>query len=302
MWIREPTAGSPFCTTSEVPLILTGLSVAPDSAARVQTLPLSYHFLLTYSTRSLSTMFVHRFARVASRAATRTTMAAPRQSFRRWYSSEPTAQKSSSWLYLTGAAAAGGLGFWYYTATGAPSAASKTFTPAKADYQAIYNEIADRLEEKDDYDDGSFGPVLLRLAWHASGTYDKVTGTGGSNGATMRFAPESDHGANAGLVAARDFLEPVKGTLRSLYICKSTFADKKQPSSRGSRTRTSGSWGAFAPSKRCKGRTSRTDLAVRTATWRHARRTAACRTRRRVLTISATSFTGWASTTRKSWR
>jgi cytochrome c peroxidase len=67
------------------------------------------------------------------------------------------------------------------------------------------------LEEKDDYDDGSYGPVLLRLAWHASGTYDKETGTGGSNGATMRFAPEADHGANAGLKAARDFLEPVKG-------------------------------------------------------------------------------------------
>lgn len=29
----------------------------------------------------------------------------------------------------------------------------------------------------------------------------------------MRFAPESDHGANAGLRAARDFLEPVKGRL-----------------------------------------------------------------------------------------
>ncbi len=40
--------------------------------------------------------------------------------------------------------------------------------------------------------------------------YDKETGTGGSNGATMRFAPEGDHGANAGLKAARDFLEPVK--------------------------------------------------------------------------------------------
>lgn len=46
--------------------------------------------------------------------------------------------------------------------------------------------------------------------------YDKETGTGGSNGATMRFAPEGDHGANAGLKAARDFLEPIKGT--SLFV------------------------------------------------------------------------------------
>lgn len=42
-------------------------------------------------------------------------------------------------------------------------------------------------------------------------SFDKETGTGGSNGATMRFAPEGDHGANAGLKAARDFLEPIKG-------------------------------------------------------------------------------------------
>jgi len=27
----------------------------------------------------------------------------------------------------------------------------------------------------------------------------------------MRFAPESEHGANSGLRAAREFLEPVKG-------------------------------------------------------------------------------------------
>jgi cytochrome c peroxidase len=38
------------------------------------------------------------------------------------------------------------------------------------DYQQVYDTIAKRLEEHDDYDDGSYGPVLLRLAWHASGT------------------------------------------------------------------------------------------------------------------------------------
>ena len=42
------------------------------------------------------------------------------------------------------------------------------------------------LTQNNSYDDGSYGPVLLRLAWHASGTYDKDTKTGGSNGATMR--------------------------------------------------------------------------------------------------------------------
>ncbi len=79
-----------------------------------------------------------------------------------------------------------------------------------ADYQAVYDAIAERLIEEDEYDDGSYGPVVLRLGWHASGTYDAETNTGGSNGATMRFAPEGEHGANSGLKNARDFLEPIK--------------------------------------------------------------------------------------------
>ena len=57
--------------------------------------------------------------------------------------------------------------------------------------------------------------------------YDKETGTGGSNGATMRFAPEGDHSANAGLKAARDFLEPIKGkaSLRSCSLQNSGFIE-----------------------------------------------------------------------------
>ena len=52
--------------------------------------------------------------------------------------------------------------------------------------------------------------MALRLAWHSAGTYNKYDGTGGSNGATMRFAPERDDDANAGLGIIRDLLEPVK--------------------------------------------------------------------------------------------
>ena len=87
------------------------------------------------------------------------------------------------------------------------------YKPTLEDYQTVYDEVAELLERDGDYDDGSYGPVLLRLAWHASGTYDKDTKTGGSSGATMRFAPESEHGANAGLKTARELLEGVKGTL-----------------------------------------------------------------------------------------
>ena len=53
-------------------------------------------------------------------------------------------------------------------------------------------------------------PMAVRLAWHASGTFDKSDGSGGSDGATMRFEPESTDGANAGLNIMRDLLLPVK--------------------------------------------------------------------------------------------
>lgn len=107
--------------------------------------------------------------------------------------------------------AGGGRAKWYVGAVAAGGAAGYYMLLQKSsvDYQKVYNDIAGILE-KEDYDDGSYGPVLLRLAWHASGTYDKKDGSGGSDGATMRFAPESDHGANAGLTIARNLLLKVK--------------------------------------------------------------------------------------------
>lgn len=54
-------------------------------------------------------------------------------------------------------------------------------------------------------------PMAIRLAWHASGTFDEREGTGGSGGATMRHdgGRESLDGANAGLGIERDILKPV---------------------------------------------------------------------------------------------
>lgn len=53
-------------------------------------------------------------------------------------------------------------------------------------------------------------PMGVRLAWHSAGTFDKSGGTGGTNGATMRFESEANDAANAGLGIARDMLLPVK--------------------------------------------------------------------------------------------
>ena len=56
---------------------------------------------------------------------------------------------------------------------------------SKPDYDAVRKAIADMLDVEE-YDDGSYGPLFVRLAWHASGTFDKATGIGGSHGASMR--------------------------------------------------------------------------------------------------------------------
>eukprot|EP00927_Polykrikos_kofoidii_P040456 TRINITY_DN3457_c0_g1_i3.p1 TRINITY_DN3457_c0_g1~~TRINITY_DN3457_c0_g1_i3.p1 ORF type:complete len:771 (-),score=127.48 TRINITY_DN3457_c0_g1_i3:255-2567(-) len=53
-------------------------------------------------------------------------------------------------------------------------------------------------------------PMAMRVAWHASGTWDERDGTGGSDGATMRFEPEFSDAANAGLTMMIDMLKPVK--------------------------------------------------------------------------------------------
>jgi cytochrome c peroxidase len=45
-----------------------------------------------------------------------------------------------------------------------------------ADYALVKQAVAALLEANPDYDDGSYGPLLVRLAWHTSGTYDKNTG------------------------------------------------------------------------------------------------------------------------------
>lgn len=94
------------------------------------------------------------------------------------------------------------------------SAQSTVLCAGDVDYKKVRVAIADLLEDKsgNNYDDNGinhFGPVFVRLAWHASGTYCKADGTGGSNGATMRFEPECSWGANAGLGLARDRLAPL---------------------------------------------------------------------------------------------
>lgn len=118
------------------------------------------------------------FRTTATRNGTRFAPVA-RQAFRqqsRGYTDEagPKSGGSSGWIFgLLGVAAISGGGYYYSQNYLGTDSVLKTgpFVPKFEDYQSVYNAVAKALEEKDDYDDGSYGPVLLRLAWHASGTY-----------------------------------------------------------------------------------------------------------------------------------
>jgi len=89
---------------------------------------------------------------------------------------------------------------------------AKAASPSNNLLKKVKTDIVSLIDtDMDQRDDGtSLIGTFVRLAWHCSGSYSAVDSTGGSNGARMRFSPEAIWGANAGLLVARDALEPIK--------------------------------------------------------------------------------------------
>lgn len=166
-------------------------------------------------------MFAGRFVKLSARF--KPCGLKPKQSrFMSGSSWTPKVQRAGVPAGLIGVGVSAALGYYLYkefnigsgesaSSSAAASTGSSKVAIQPAEYYAkVAKDIEELLESNPKYDDGSYGPLMVRLAWHASGTYDKKTGTGGSNGATMRFKPESTDGANAGLGIARDLLEKLK--------------------------------------------------------------------------------------------
>ncbi|WP_083915150.1 catalase/peroxidase HPI [Ilumatobacter nonamiensis] len=81
------------------------------------------------------------------------------------------------------------------------------------DYDALKQDITAVMTDSKDWwpaDFGHYGPLFVRMAWHAAGTYRVEDGRGGGNTGNQRFAPLNSWPDNGNLDKARALLQPVK--------------------------------------------------------------------------------------------
>jgi len=81
------------------------------------------------------------------------------------------------------------------------------------DVEALKRDVFDVMTTSQDWwpaDYGHYGPLFIRMSWHAAGTYRIADGRGGGGTGAQRFAPLNSWPDNANLDKARRLLWPVK--------------------------------------------------------------------------------------------
>jgi catalase-peroxidase len=84
---------------------------------------------------------------------------------------------------------------------------------AKLDVEALKRDIFEVMTSSQEWwpaDYGHYGPLFIRLSWHAAGTYRIQDGRGGGGEGAQRFAPLNSWPDNASLDKARRLLWPIK--------------------------------------------------------------------------------------------
>lgn len=84
---------------------------------------------------------------------------------------------------------------------------------AGVDYQQLKADIKAMLVESQEWwpaDYGNYGPQMVRMAWHAAGTYRIADGRGGAGTGMQRFAPTNSWDDNGNIDKSRRLLWPIK--------------------------------------------------------------------------------------------
>ena len=83
----------------------------------------------------------------------------------------------------------------------------------RLDVEALKQDVFDVMTTSQDWwpaDYGHYGPLFIRMSWHAAGTYRIEDGRGGAGDGAQRYAPLNSWPDNVSLDKARRLLWPVK--------------------------------------------------------------------------------------------